>query len=323
MENAIVRQRYARRPVVARRRKRVSQVRRVSMRQIIGRQTVICLILLVMIAIVKNINITITDFITDQVKYVLSYNTELENVFSYVDKLASDIKNSVIKTSIDDTGDTEAMQKDTVEAMQKDTAAESDSLRSDEDAVTGTVSKASAQNSENSKKITITDNSTIENRTIEANKTTEGKSETAVLSANSETMTSEAYDMLVPVDGLLITFFGEIPESITGNVKIHKGVDISVKDDGNVKAALDGVVKATGSSPQYGAYIEILHSNSMSAIYANCSTLHASEGDHIKRGDIIASIGNTGTAAGSHLHFEVWVDGTAVDPLEYINIPVR
>ncbi|MEN6314072.1 MAG: M23 family metallopeptidase [Clostridiaceae bacterium] len=318
MESSIVRQRYARRPVVARRRKRMPQARHAGMKQTIGRQTVICLILLVMVAIIKNIHISAANFVTDQVKYILSYNTELKNVFSYMDKLASDIKNSVTKAANGDYDATEEMQEDTTTAP--------DASQGNEAAVTEAAKTASEQDGESSKKGTIIANSSIENKTAEEvsyTGATGEKSETAVLSASSESMTSDVFGMLEPVDGTLSTLYGERTVSATGNVKIHKGIDISVKEAGNVNAALEGVVTATGLSREYGAYIEIRHSNSMKTIYANCSSLNSSEGDNVKRGDIIASIGGAGTAAGSHLHFEVWVDGAAVDPLEYINIPVR
>lgn len=323
MENSIARQRYARRPAAVRRRKRTPPARHAGVKQVIGRQTVICLILLAMLTLMKNINISATNFITDQVKYVLNHNTELKSVFSRMGKLASDIKNSVAKASNG--------EYDGAEGMGEDATTAPDASRENGAAGIEAVQTASEQEGESSPKDTVIASSSIEDETDGENKVAgeaggareaEKKSETAVLSASSESATSDIFGMLAPVDGTLGMLYGERTDSATGNVKIHKGIDISLKEAGNVKAALEGVVAATGSSPEYGAYIEIRHSKDLKTVYANCSSINASEGDYVKRGDIIAGIGGAGALAGSHLHFEVWVAGAAADPLEYISVPV-
>jgi len=310
MENSMVRQRYRRRTVVTRRHKRVPQAHHTSLRQIVGRQLIVCLILLVMIGIMKNIHISATNFITDQIKYVLTYNIELKNVFTYMDKLAADIRNSIAKVADDEPADDNPV-----------TSAE------DKPAIIEAVKPSDTDDSKLAalKKETVEANSSIENEAAVEDSDTEEvvqKLETAVLSASSE-FPSDTYNMLVPVEGTLSTLYGERADTITGNRKMHKGIDITVKKGSNVKAVLDGVVVASGSSPEYGVFTEIRHSDNLKTVYANCYSLTAKEGDNIKRGDIIASMGDTGAAVGVHLHFEVWVDGAAVDPLGYINVPVR
>lgn len=312
MENSMVRQRYARRPTAARRRRRVPRSGHKNLRQVIARQLIICIILLIMIGIVKSINISATNFVTDQVKYILSHNIELKNILSYVDKLAADIRSSVTPV----TADKLAAQPADKPVTQAD----------DMTAAKAVAEKGTGEADAGLKIDTVEAHSSIENEIYEENSNAEEAAtvlKTAVLSASSEDAPFDMYNMLIPVDGTLSSLYGEITDTITGNVKTHNGIDINVIKGSSVKAALDGEVAATGSSPAYGVYIKIKHSDSLQTVYANCYSLIAEKGENVKRGDIIASIDAADMSVGAHLHFEVWKDGTAVDPLDYIDVPAR
>lgn len=130
------------------------------------------------------------------------------------------------------------------------------------------------------------------------------------------------FNMAVPVEGKVATPFGET-EGAAGMLKMHNGIDISVGKMSWIKAALDGRVEDAGSSPGYGKFIKIRHSDRLVTVYANCSDIFAGIGEYVGKGDVIAVAGGERTAGGSHVHFEVWQDGVPADPLDYISIDYR
>lgn len=112
--------------------------------------------------------------------------------------------------------------------------------------------------------------------------------------------------------------------SITSNYgarwgKVHKGIDIAGNIGDPIKAALDGKVIEAYYSSSYGNVITIDHGNGIQTLYAHCSKLLAIVGQEVRCGDIIAKIGNTGRSTGPHLHFELKVNGSAINPIKYID----
>jgi len=130
------------------------------------------------------------------------------------------------------------------------------------------------------------------------------------------------FNMAVPVEGKVVTPFGET-KGAAGMLKMHNGIDIAVGKMSGIKAVLDGRVEDAGSSPGYGKFIKIRHSDSLVTVYANCSDIIAGIGEFAEKGDVIAVAGGERTAGGSHVHFEVWQDGVPADPLDYISIDYR
>lgn len=98
----------------------------------------------------------------------------------------------------------------------------------------------------------------------------------------------------------------------------HAGVDLAVKIGTPVYAAESGVVvTSTYNGGEYGHYVRIDHGNGVYTLYAHCSTLVANVGDKVSKGQLIAKSGNTGRSTGPHVHFEVRIDGKAVNPRNY------
>jgi murein DD-endopeptidase MepM/ murein hydrolase activator NlpD len=101
--------------------------------------------------------------------------------------------------------------------------------------------------------------------------------------------------------------------------KNHNGVDISTTKDEPVKAALDGTVVFSGYTSEGGYEIHLQHTNDIVTIYKHNSYLFAQTGQHVRAGETIALSGNTGEQSkGNHVHFEIWDNGMAVDPEEYV-----
>ena len=102
--------------------------------------------------------------------------------------------------------------------------------------------------------------------------------------------------------------------------KTHKGLDIAASTGTSIKAAASGTVTTAGwNSGGYGYLIVISHGNGVQTYYGHCSSILVKEGQTVSQGDVIGKVGSTGRSTGSHLHFEIRVNGTAYNPLNYIN----
>lgn len=105
---------------------------------------------------------------------------------------------------------------------------------------------------------------------------------------------------------------------ITGQYKLHTGVDIGAPMGANFVAANDGVVVKAGLNPAYGNMVIIDHGGGISTLYAHGSEILVEVGQTVKRGDPILKVGSTGYSTGPHAHFEVRINGVTTNPLPYI-----
>ncbi len=105
---------------------------------------------------------------------------------------------------------------------------------------------------------------------------------------------------------------------ITGQYKLHTGVDIGAPLGANFVAANDGVVVKAGPNVAYGNMVIIDHGGGISTLYAHGSEILVEVGQTVKRGDSILKVGSTGYSTGPHAHFEVRISGVTTDPLPYI-----
>lgn len=120
-----------------------------------------------------------------------------------------------------------------------------------------------------------------------------------------------SYYFFTPVKGTITTPFSM--------VKKHFGVDVVAKPDEGIKCALDGTVVIANWTSETGYIIGVQHSNNLFSLYKHNSVLLKSAGDHVKAGEVIAIVGNTGEySSGPHLHFELWYNSSPVNPLDYM-----
>lgn len=100
--------------------------------------------------------------------------------------------------------------------------------------------------------------------------------------------------------------------------RLHAGIDIANDVGTPINATAAGVVVSSGWEGAYGYCVTIDHGNGMTTLYGHCSELLVSEGTRVKKGQVIALMGNTGRSTGPHVHYEVHIDGVAVNPASYL-----
>ena len=121
-----------------------------------------------------------------------------------------------------------------------------------------------------------------------------------------------------PVRGYLSSTFGRRKDPFTGVPDYHPGIDISTPVGRPVVATADGIILYASRRGSYGNTIVIDHKYGMMTLYGHLSRYNVRPGKRVKRGDVIGYVGSTGRSRGPHVHYEVWVSGRAVHPLDYI-----
>jgi murein DD-endopeptidase MepM/ murein hydrolase activator NlpD len=120
----------------------------------------------------------------------------------------------------------------------------------------------------------------------------------------------------LPSDGRVTGRYGYRPDPFTGERSFHPAVDISTGVGQPVFATADGTVDSAAASGAFGNLIEITHGFGLVTRYGHLSQFAAKVGDVVSRGDVIGYAGATGRATGIHVHYEVWVNGTPINPLQ-------
>jgi murein DD-endopeptidase MepM/ murein hydrolase activator NlpD len=123
---------------------------------------------------------------------------------------------------------------------------------------------------------------------------------------------------LWPVMGRIMSPYGGRQDPFSGEGATHTGVDISAQFWTLVKAAADGIVTHAEWSSGYGRMVVIDHGNGLQTRYAHLSQFEVVPGQEVRRGDVVALSGSSGRATGPHLHFEVRLLGTPVNPYPYL-----
>jgi len=124
-----------------------------------------------------------------------------------------------------------------------------------------------------------------------------------------------------PLAGVTLTSdFGMRMHPVTGRRAAHKGIDLSAPTGTPIYATGDGMVSRASWYSTYGLYVSIEHGGQIQTRYAHMSRLNVAEGQRVHKGDVIGFVGTTGRSTGPHLHYEVRVEGAAVNPVPYMNV---
>lgn len=122
----------------------------------------------------------------------------------------------------------------------------------------------------------------------------------------------------IPPGRVSSPFSAERLSPVVDTVRPHQGVDFAAPPGAPIRAPAAGVVVEVQWEEGYGEYLTIDHGHGVVTRYAHCSDILVVPGQRVRRGQKIALVGSTGEATGPHLHFEVWVDGRAVDPQRFV-----
>ena len=119
-----------------------------------------------------------------------------------------------------------------------------------------------------------------------------------------------------PTTGLVTKEFNK--GNIPAGIKPHLGIDIAGPADTPILAAAPGVVDRTGADDFLGNFVEIRHGLGYLTVYGHCSRIVVARGDRVEAGQVVAYMGKSGQASATHLHFETWRQGEAVDPRTFV-----
>jgi murein DD-endopeptidase MepM/ murein hydrolase activator NlpD len=135
----------------------------------------------------------------------------------------------------------------------------------------------------------------------------------------------ESADFINPLPGSRVTRSwgsGHL-DPFSGKPVFHRGIDVAAKTGTPVLGAADGVVVVATENyetqPSAGTVVIIDHQNGTSTYYGHLASFEVAKGQHVQKGDVIASVGSTGKSTGPHLHFEVRSDGEALDPADFVD----
>ena len=121
-----------------------------------------------------------------------------------------------------------------------------------------------------------------------------------------------------PVKGWLTSSFGFRRDPFNGRRKMHEGLDIASRMGSPVVATADGIVSSIKTEAGYGKMVTLDHGYGYRTLYTHNSKFHVKVGQRVRRGDRIASVGNTGRSTGSHVHYEIRLNGVPVNPNKYL-----
>ncbi len=122
-----------------------------------------------------------------------------------------------------------------------------------------------------------------------------------------------------PIEGVrLSSGYGMRYHPVLGRRRAHKGIDLAAPWGTPIYASADGTVGKAEWYSSYGLYVELEHGGAIETRYGHMSRLNVQAGQHVRKGDLIGFVGSTGRSTGPHLHYEVRIDGVAVNPLPYL-----
>ncbi|HMY82195.1 MAG TPA: M23 family metallopeptidase [Agitococcus sp.] len=123
--------------------------------------------------------------------------------------------------------------------------------------------------------------------------------------------------------GAITSTYGYRTDPFTGRTAFHAGMDFSGPEGEDIYAVAAGIVSFAGQKSGYGNVIEVTHGDGYITRYAHAQRLAAKEGDMVAKDQVIAYMGSTGRSTGTHLHYEVLVNGKQIDPMTYVSMALK
>ena len=123
---------------------------------------------------------------------------------------------------------------------------------------------------------------------------------------------------IMPTAGWISSVFGHRNDPFTGSWVMHWGLDISTNTGNPIMVTADGIVIKVITDRYLGKNVTVSHGNGYTTVYGHMSNFAVKAGQKVKRRDVIGYVGQTGKAAGPHVHYEVWKDGKRIDPRNFL-----
>ena len=146
----------------------------------------------------------------------------------------------------------------------------------------------------------------------------ESRLETVRSRIENQQALARATPSMWPVFGWLTSVYGTRKDPFTGQPDFHSGLDISANRGTPVKATADGVVETAAYQGNYGNAVVVNHGFGLSTRFGHLSGFRVRTGQKVKRGEVIGYVGATGRATSSHLHYEILLNGQAINPLRLL-----
>lgn len=122
-----------------------------------------------------------------------------------------------------------------------------------------------------------------------------------------------------PIDAMkLSSSYGMRVHPVTGRLARHNGIDIPAPHGTPILATADGIVGRAQRLGGYGLYVEVEHGNAIQTRFGHMSSIAVRPGQMVKQGEVLGYVGSTGRSTGNHLHYEVRIEGTPVNPLPFV-----
>ncbi len=178
----------------------------------------------------------------------------------------------------------------------------------------GEVSTNATETQNNSNEVTTADS------TLSAEIKAEGGADVSIdsvdeipsnVSVNGYTLNQK---MVLPVQGETTSEFGVRIHPIDGDLRFHAGIDIAAPTGTPIYAAFDGTVIKSEYDEWNGYHIKIQHDNGIMTVYCHCEKLNVKKGEVVRAGEIIGTVGSTGSSTGAHLHFELRINNVSYNP---------
>lgn len=120
--------------------------------------------------------------------------------------------------------------------------------------------------------------------------------------------------MVLPLKGKTTSEFGVRTHPISGDLRFHAGVDIAAETGTPIYSAFYGEVVEADYDQWNGNYLKIRHDNDIMTVYCHCEKLNVKKGQKIRAGEVVATVGSTGSSTGPHLHFELRINNISYNP---------
>ena len=142
---------------------------------------------------------------------------------------------------------------------------------------------------------------------------------TVILRAQERAHEEPAKAVLWPVRGRITSEFGVRSDPFNGDARSHAGMDIAGELGDPIMASADGLVSFAGRDSGYGNLVVLDHGGTLQTFYGHMSAIYVREGQRVRGGLVLGAMGSTGRSTGNHCHFEVRIDGKAVNPRRFLS----